>query len=157
MSTIDNYWENYSNLQKVKHDIIKYYLQGWFPKLGSWSGRILYFDTHAGRGRHSTGDAGSPLVALETFLVHSYRDKILRNCEVIFFFIELNDDYCNQLREEIGKLGTLPDGIKVCIHTCDSYEFLEKQIELLEQDKKDIAPSFIFIDPYGFKVPGRII
>jgi len=54
------YWDEYSNLQKVKHDLIREYLNGWFPKLGLWSGRIVYFDTHAGRGRHMSGQEGSP-------------------------------------------------------------------------------------------------
>ena len=57
----DSYWKEYSNLQKVKHDLIKNYLQGWFPKmsLGPWGNpKLLYIDTHAGRGRHQTGQLG---------------------------------------------------------------------------------------------------
>ncbi len=48
------YWREYGQFQKVKHDLIKWYLSGWFPKLGTWAGRVLYVDTHAGRGRHSS-------------------------------------------------------------------------------------------------------
>jgi three-Cys-motif partner protein len=58
------YWTEYTNLQKVKHDLIRNYLGGWFPKLGFWAGRVVYFDTHAGRGAYTTGELGSPLVAL---------------------------------------------------------------------------------------------
>ena len=43
------YWDNYGNLQRVKHALVKRYLDGWYPKLGSWSGKVLYVDTHAGR------------------------------------------------------------------------------------------------------------
>jgi 23S rRNA A2030 N6-methylase RlmJ len=50
-----SYWEEYTNLQFVKHKLIEEYLKGWFPKLGSWSGNILYIDTHAGRGRYKGG------------------------------------------------------------------------------------------------------
>jgi three-Cys-motif partner protein len=72
-----SYWDEYSNLQFTKHKLIREYLNGWFPKLGSWSGKILYVDTHAGRGKHRGGQEGSPLVAVRTFLEHSCRDKIL--------------------------------------------------------------------------------
>ena len=50
--TNPSYWSEYTNLQHVKHALIREYLKGWFPKLGFWSGRIVYLDTHAGRGRH---------------------------------------------------------------------------------------------------------
>jgi len=45
------YWDEYTNLQHTKHRLIHEYLNGWFPKLGSCCGRILYVDTHAGRGK----------------------------------------------------------------------------------------------------------
>ena len=81
-----DYWKEYNNLQRIKHEIIRTYLGGWFPKLARWSGKILYVDTHAGRGKHVTGHWGSPLVALRTLLEHSNRDLILRHSEVKFIF-----------------------------------------------------------------------
>ena len=79
------YWETYTNLQRVKHQLIHDYLNGWFPKLGLSNSRIIYFDTHAGRGEYRTGESGSPIVALETFLNHNFRDRILGDCEVRFY------------------------------------------------------------------------
>ncbi len=61
--TNPEYWQEYGPFQKVKHDLIKSYLGGWFPKLGTWAGRVLYVDTHAGRGRHSSGETASCLIA----------------------------------------------------------------------------------------------
>ena len=75
------YWEQYGPFQHVKHELIRCYLNGWFPKLGTWAGRVLYVDTHAGRGRYESGDPGSPLVALQTLLNHSYREKLLTASE----------------------------------------------------------------------------
>jgi hypothetical protein len=37
----------------------------------------VYLDTHAGRGKHVSGQTGSPVVAIDTFLSHAYRDRIL--------------------------------------------------------------------------------
>lgn len=60
VDTNPNYWAEYTNLQQVKHDLIRNYLGGWFPKLGFWAGRVVYLDTHAGRGAYVSGQLGSP-------------------------------------------------------------------------------------------------
>lgn len=82
--TDKKYWQNYSNLQRVKHALIREYLGGWLPILGSWHGRILYFDTHAGRGRHVIGELGSPIDALKTLLLHTHRKSHFPDCEINF-------------------------------------------------------------------------
>jgi hypothetical protein len=48
------YWEQYGPFQRVKHELIRCYLNGWYPKLGTWARRVLYVDTHAGRGRYES-------------------------------------------------------------------------------------------------------
>ena len=95
---MERYWKEYSNLQQVKHDLIRTYLEGWFPKLvfgGSSRSHILYIDTHAGRGSHAQGQLGSPLVALHTLLNHSFRDRLLANAEIGFYFIERDTENLN--------------------------------------------------------------
>jgi hypothetical protein len=52
------YWEQYGPFQHVKHELIRCYLNGWYPKLGTWARRVLYVDTHADRGRYESGDPG---------------------------------------------------------------------------------------------------
>jgi len=106
--TNPSYWSEYTNLQHVKHALIREYLKGWFPKLGFWSGRIVYLDTHAGRGRHAPGQAGSPVMAIDTLLSHTYRDRILQKSEVMFFLIEHDPENVDLLRAEVVALGKLP-------------------------------------------------
>ena len=108
-----DYWEAYGPFQHVKHRLIKCYLDGWFPKLATWAGRVLYVDTHAGRGRYSSGAAGSPLVALNALLGHSYREQLLKKSEVRFVFIERDPDNLKQLRVELQKIGDLPNAVGV--------------------------------------------
>ena len=151
------YWQEYSNLQKVKHDLIRKYLGGWFPKLGSWAGRILFFDTHAGRGRHVTGELGSPLVALKTFLSHRFRDQILRQSEVRFCFIERDEENLASLRSEIAALGQLPSGVVVVSGVGDCYEQMRDLVDGLKEREARLAPAFVFVDPYGFKLPGELL
>jgi three-Cys-motif partner protein len=151
------YWGDYTNLQYVKHKLIREYLNGWFPKLGLWSGRINYFDTHAGRGKYRTGEAGSPVVAIDTLLRHKFRDRILDTSEVHFFFIEDDDKNVETLRGEVSALGILPKQVHVHFSCDDCFPQLERLLASLLSHGKDMPPAFVFVDPYSFKVPGHIV
>jgi len=146
------YWREYSNLQHVKHALIREYLKGWFPKVGLWAGRILYIDTHAGRGRHLTGELGSPLVALRTFLEHSHRERILERSEVRFVFIERDEDNLEALESELRGFCPLPRNVAVGAYAGDCEEVLRAGLAALRDGRKQLAPSFVFVDPYGFKI-----
>lgn len=152
-----SYWTEYTNLQHIKHALIREYLKGWFPKLGFWSGRIVYLDTHAGRGKHAAGQTGSPVIAIETLLSHAYRDRILQSSEVLFSLIEHDPKSVDLLRAEVAALGKLPERIQVHISCDDCFTQMERILSGLEGKGKRIAPAFVFVDPYGFKVPGNII
>lgn len=152
-----DYWEEYGPFQRVKHDLIRCYLNGWFPKLGTWAGRVIYLDTHAGRGRHVSGERGSPLVALTTFLKHSYRDELLKKSEFRFLFIERDPANLAELDNELNALGTLPARVHVDKTAGDAFEVLSGLVDRLRRDRKQLAPAFVFVDPYGFKIPGRLL
>ena len=151
------YWTEYTNLQRVKHELIREYLNGWLPKLGNWAGRIVYIDTHAGRGTHLQGELGSPLVALKTFLNHNARDRILKRSQVVFWFIERDENNLNSLNNEMSGLGKLPSNVKVHSESGDCFSILRDLIESLKSEENQLAPAFVFVDPYGFNVPGDVL
>ena len=155
--TSPNYWGEFTNLQFVKHQLIREYLNGWFPKLGIWSRRVVYLDTHAGRGRHNRGQSDSPVVVIETLLKQKYRDRILKESEARFVLREHDRDNVDSLREAVAELGRLPPRIHVDISANDCFEKLSDILEILDRDKQPIAPAFVFIDPYGFKVPAETL
>ena len=136
-----DYWSDYSNLQRIKHNLIRCYLGGWFAKLGSWAGRVLYFDTHAGRGKHLSGELGSPLVALTTLLEHQALERLLQNSNFSFFLIEKDDDNLRHLKEEIETLGKLPKGIHVQAMAGDFTERLEEVLRFLKDNRSRISPA----------------
>jgi three-Cys-motif partner protein len=138
----EKYWENFTNHQKVKHDLIRQYLSGWLPKLGSWSGRILYFDTHAGRGRHTSGELGSPIVALKTLVDHQFRRTHFPDCEINFFFIEQDKDNASFLEKEIAALRPLPPKIGTSVIVGDCFETLRSLIAHLREQGQSLAPAF---------------
>lgn len=152
------YWDEYGAFQDAKHRLIKHYLDGWFPKLGAWAGRVLYVDTHAGRGRHSSGQAGSPLVALDTLLRHGYCDELLKRSEVRFLFIERDPENLERLRRELQEVGELPKRVHVDMSQGNAYEVLSEIVQNLQESGQKMAPAFIFFDPYGFKeVSGSLL
>lgn len=151
------YWREYSNLQRTKHELIKCYLNGWLPKLGSWAGRILYLDTHAGRGRHQSGDYGSPLVAVRTVLEHKHRSTVFGDCEIVFFFVERDQENATALEQEIAALGVLPKQVQPVVIVDDCYKALSSLLDDLKKSREKLAPAFVFVDPYGFKVPGNLL
>jgi three-Cys-motif partner protein len=148
----EEYWASYDGLQRAKHSILRKYLGGWFPILTSWSGRVLYIDCHAGRGRHETGEEGSPIIALNCLLEHPLRDRILANAEVSFLFFENEERNAEALQGEIDALGRLPNRVE-CELVCGDYQ--EQLLEILssiEREGHKLRPTFAFIDPFGFSI-----
>jgi three-Cys-motif partner protein len=150
-----DYWDQCGPFQRVKHDLIRCYLNGWYPKLGFWAGRVLYVDTHAGRGKYETGDPGSPLVALQTFLDHKSRPALLEKSEFNFLFIERDPENLASLRAELDRLNPLPKRIEVETSESDAFEKLSEIVKDLRG--REMAPAFLFVDPYGFKIPTRLL
>ena len=104
-----------------------------------------------------SGELGSPLVALTTLLEHKARERLLQNSKFSFFFIEKDDDNLRQLRDEIESLRKLPKGIDVQAMAGDFTERLEEVLSFLRDRQSRIAPSFVFVDPYGFSLPGSLL
>ncbi|MHA1450953.1 MAG: three-Cys-motif partner protein TcmP [Candidatus Hodarchaeales archaeon] len=150
MTTDERYWANYDGLQLAKHAILKRYLGGWFPKLTSANNRVLYIDCHAGRGRHTTGQEGSPIIALEGLLKHKSIDKILERANINFVFFERNNNNYQILLREIQACGKIPQRIKVMPYCTDYEPTLCHICEELRKQDKSLAPCFAFLDPYGF-------
>jgi three-Cys-motif partner protein len=118
--------------------------------------RLLYIDTHAGRGKHLGGELGSPLVALTTLLSHQARAQMLRTAEVRFFFIERDEENVAALNEEIDAI-QLPTNIYIDPEHGDAFEVINDLTADLDKAGSNLAPSFIFVDPYGFKLPGKLL
>jgi len=153
---------------RVKHELLKKYLYVWIIKLGKFYRKIIFFDGFAGRGEYTdekTGEvltAGSPIIALRL------ADKLLQKCEqkgrkpyfdkFVCIAVEKDKDNFKNLQsiinKEIEKL-KFKDKIKVL---SINDEFANVVTELVEKVGVKIAPSFFFIDPFGFSgVPFKVI
>jgi len=148
MPSIDSTIWNLDPHTKAKHEILKNYLGGWFPILGRYTGRIVYIDGFAGPGIYSKGEEGSPVIALKTAYEHILRNKF---CEIVFLFIESRHDRALKLKEVLNKkFPTLPQNIKYWVISEEFESTIEKFLDELEKEDAKLAPTFAFIDPFGF-------
>jgi len=158
----------YREHTRVKHELLKKYLKPWIVKLGKFHRKIIFFDGFAGRGEYideSTGrvlTTGSPIIALQV------ADELLSQAEEKgrdpyfdrFICVANEKDVENfrnlqsVINREIEKL-KFKDRIEV-LPIND--EFTNVVIELVEKVGVKIAPSFFFIDPFGFSgVPFEVV
>lgn len=84
----------------AKHDLLRHYLKAWYPILARHSGRVIFLDGFAGPGIYEGGQSGSPIIAINTLLEHSYFPN-LNECEFVFLFIENNSERLDRLETEL--------------------------------------------------------
>lgn len=164
----DEVWE-YRAHTRVKHTLLQKYLRVWIIKLGAYHRKVLFFDCFAGRGEYKdpkTNESipGSPIIAIRV------ASDLLDQCEkrgrkpyfdeFICTAIEKSKKNFNNLRKLISleeiKLREQGRENKIRIFTYND-EFANVANKILEVGDK-IAPSFFFIDPFGFSgVPFEVI
>jgi three-Cys-motif partner protein len=134
----------------AKHAILRRYLQAWIPILtkGGFP-QVVFIDGFAGPGRYVGGEEGSPIIAMKAAIEQS----IPAHAKLDFHFIELDQERADYLASEIEKL-KLPSNITHKVHP--KRKFQEAFPEVWEQYSKSgrsRPPTFVFIDPFGFKIP----
>lgn len=138
---------------RAKHEILKRYLQAWFPILSKYNKRIVYIDGFCGPGRYKGGEPGSPVIALDVALNHH---KTL-TCELAFWFIDHREDRINHLKRELQQR-TIPAHFNVSVECGIFQKQLDHLLKTMEQDRATMVPTFAFIDPFGFSgIPFSLI
>lgn len=131
---------------QAKHEILRRYLQAWFPILAQSYPRVVYLDGFAGPGRYSNGEEGSPLIALQAARTQFAR---LTSSELVFIFVEEDEARAKHLRDvEIPAL-KLPAHFRVHTLTGTFEKTLAKLLDSLDAQGQAIAPTFALIDPFG--------
>lgn len=137
----------------AKHQILRKYLDAWFPILAANNKKIVYVDGFAGPGRYAGGEPGSPVIAMESAQTH----RAHLSKELVFLFIEERTDRADHLDAEIAKLG-LPSHFKVRVERGRFADKLERILDEIDGDRSQIAPVFALIDPFGFSgIPYTLI
>lgn len=131
---------------KGKHEVLRHYLEAWFPILGQTQERIVFIDGFAGPGLYAGGEKGSPLIALDVFRQHPAKFK----ATVQFGFIEKHPERAAHLKALIDDLRpTLPKGCGAEVLTGAFDETMTGVLDLLDAQGKKLAPAFVMVDPFG--------
>lgn len=130
---------------EAKHAILRKYLNAWLPIITRWNGCVFYIDGFAGPGEYVDGKDGSPIIAIKAVLEH----KTPIRAKIEMRFIEADAERCEFLKGKIGSL-KIPENIRTeCI--CAKFdETLTGILDYLDEQKKGLAPAFVFVDPFGF-------
>lgn len=137
----------------AKHKILENYLKAWFPILCSRNPRVNYIDGFAGPGKYSKDELGSPIIALEVAKNHTAKLA----SEINFIFIEQDKKRAEHLESEI-KVLEIPDNFKTHIVNGEFHNKTVQLLDYLDKDKKILAPTFAFVDPFGFSgIPFSVI
>ena len=159
MTIRDVIWDS-SDHTRAKLAILKGYLNAWFPILAQTRSKIVYIDGFAGPGVYASGEEGSPVVALRAAREHSQRDKF---GEIVFWFIEQHKkrykNLAKVLQEQFPDMKN-EDGDRFQYHVVHG-EFarsVESTLDEIESRNQNLAPTFAFIDPFGFSnMPMRTV
>ncbi len=130
---------------RAKHAILRAYLNAWFPILGSRYPTVVFVDGFCGPGRYTGGEPGSPLVALEAAL--GQKKPLLGN--LVFLFTDQRLDRIEHLRSELAVV-KVPSNFKVGAEHGRFDEVFSPLLDGLEQTGEGLAPTFAFLDPFGF-------
>lgn len=143
---------------EVKHIIYKTYLRAWLPVLGQSQGRLLILDGYAGPGTYLGGQEGSPVIAIRE--VMNYLDAAKKHGwnqpEIVCIFIESDDKRRAVLEQQIKKIH-IPSKIKVNIVGSGFESHTQKMLDFLESKNHSLAPTFAFIDPFGYNLSFALI
>lgn len=146
-------WE-YKEHTRVKHELLKKYLYAWIIKLGKFHRKICYFDGFAGRGEYTDGTFGSPIIAIQV------ANQLLEQCEIKGHPMYFDEFVCINIEKDLDNFNNLETVIeqekeklkykdKIKIININN-EFAPIISEVLKKVGANIAPSFFFIDPFGW-------
>ncbi len=139
----------------AKHDILRGYLQAWFPILSTYAERLVFIDGFAGPGTYEGGEDGSPIVAIKALVQHRDFEEMTKRTEFVFMFSEPKPKRVRSLRAELqdfeAEMNGFPPKLKVYVRDRRFYDLAEGILDDVHRKGHKLAPTFAFVDPFGCK------
>lgn len=147
---------------RAKHDILTRYLGAWFGIFGRsrYHQKVNILDGFAGPGRYDDDEHGSPVLTLNTLLEHrSFAD--FGDTTFNFIFNEWDEDRFASLKGVLADVkanrASWPTTVQV-VERNQNFQTLARELLDSIPTGKQLAPTFAFIDPFGYKdVPMSLI
>ena len=115
------------------------------------SQKVIYIDGFAGPGVYTKGEFGSPIIALNCLINHSQDLCNQTKTEFIFLFIESDEMRAGILKEVIATVfPKTPNNVKIYVKHANFEREMEGILDELEKNQANLAPTFAFIDPFGY-------
>lgn len=137
----------YAPHHSAKHKLIREYANVWLPKLGFSFPQVAIVDGYASAGRYRERQPGSPLILLQAYLGRSDHDRF--QSPPHFVFIEERLSFAAHLQAEVDALDLKGTRVDV-IHGAYVDRF-PTVVEWLATNCRQPVPTFVFIDPLGYK------
>ena len=160
MSSNNVVWELDGHTQG-KHLVLRNYMDAWLPIMTRWNGRVLFIDAFAGPGEYSGGEPGSPVIALRALTEHNSQSRM--TSRIRYLFIESDPDRSHHLQNILTSLDDkIPQNCTYSVINSTFDETLNEVLNNIEEQNKQLAPSFVMIDPFGvsgtpMRTIGRIL
>jgi three-Cys-motif partner protein len=135
---------------RAKHEILKRYLQAWFPIMTHGNGRVIVLDGFAGPGEYTDGSKGSPIIAIKTLLENPVAMSF--PSQKVFYFIEADQARCSHLQSLLDSQfrNKAPANISWEVVHGKFDEHMTRVLDQLDQTSSRLAPTFAFLDPFGY-------
>ena len=137
----------YAPHHTAKHKLIREYANVWLPKLGFSYPQVAIVDGYASAGRYRGEQLGSPLILLHAYLGRADHDKF--QSPPHFVFIEERREFAAHLQAEAEALDL--KGTRVDVVHGAYVDRFPAVVEWLSSHYRLPVPTFVFIDPRGYK------
>lgn len=134
---------------RIKHDLLKAYLERLFMIIGQFENKICYVDCFAGPWQDSSDNFQGTSFAISLGIMQSCKEALKKRERDVAFralFIEKNKKAFKKLKEFLNNLDKSQYDIEV---TASQGDFFDKRNDIIDWCKDDFA--FLFVDPKGWK------
>jgi three-Cys-motif partner protein len=132
---------------KMKHQVLRCYLEKWFPILGSYR-HVNYFDCFGGCGAYSENETllpGSPILAAQAMALRGNSQN-----GMTLVVIEKDEEILNNLKKVFRHFCPSTNDP---IYIQDDFDnSVNSLLDDLESNGKTLWPTFFFIDPFGLSI-----
>jgi three-Cys-motif partner protein len=128
---------------RAKHQLLRRYLQAWFPILLSSYDTVTYAEGFAGPGVYTGGEPGSPVIACQEVsrVLHTAPTK---NAQLVL--VEADCRRLERLKHQISVAGGAAQQLEV---TYSEGECADKLLPTLDAVGAFAGPIFAFLDSFG--------
>lgn len=136
-------WD-YKDQTKMKHQVFNDYVDKWIKIVGKYH-KLNYIDGFGGIGAYTDGDGrvffGSPVLVAEA--IEKITSRLQRKVKIVVIDKE---------KENLDNIEKIFKHNKIAIEPMLINQDFDKAINDILDKVSNPAPTFVFVDPFGFKI-----